>query len=322
MHYRCLSLIIIVSIALCVGCGGADVSLMEVNNLPPNTLMVVPDIQNYTDANNKSKYLDSIISFYISNNSRFAACLQVGDLTNHNDISEYQKAYDHFFSRFPHGKEPIFCLGNHDYGVNGSSNVRQTNLPDYMKPVVDFQMEDCQYENYVRFIKVGEREYGVLDLEFAPRNEAIEWANKVVAEYPATDFLILTHVFTNKFGQIHDYTDDTVYHPGSQKDYLMGGNDYINDSMEIFNKLINNNKNIVMVICGHTFIPDYIKVGSKQNAFGKDVYYVTVNYQHMEEGGRGFVGLLEFVEESFRIRSFNTTNMSFGDIDISFGGAR
>lgn len=317
---RCLFLAIqvLISIILLRGCEPFVVDSLEDDSEHPSIVMIVPDIQNYTDGDYKSQYLDSITTFYLNNIEYFAACFQVGDWTNHNKVTEYQNAYKHFFSKFPEGREPYFCLGNHDYGTNGSSDVRQSNLPDYMYPVMNFQMEGCAYENYVRFLNIREKEYAVLDLEFAPRNEVIAWANDVVAEYPTKDFIILTHVFTNKYGQIHDATDDNVYHPGSQKGYVMGGNDYINDSMEIFNKLINNHPNIIMVVCGHTFIPDYIKVGSKKNAFDQDVYYITVNYQHAVEGGRGYVGLLEIGEESYRIRSYNTVDKQYGDIDIVF----
>ena len=284
-----------------------------------NRIMIVPDIQNYMDDSSRYKYIDSITNYYLSNISDFAACIQVGDLTNNNRTEQYQTAYDHFFSRFPKGKEPYFCLGNHDYGVNGTSNTRSSNLPNFMKPVMDFSMDANGYENYVRFLQIGDTQYAVLDLEFAPRNEAIAWANDVVQSYSTIPFIILTHVFTNKYGQIHDVTDSSVYYPGSQKSYIMDG-DYINDSMEIFNKLIYNNPNIIMVICGHTFIPDYIEVCSKKNSIGKDVYVVTVNYQHYIEGGSGYVGILEFGEKFYNIRSFSTVASQYGPINITFGG--
>lgn len=287
--------------------------------LSPNRIMIVPDIQNYMDDSSRYKYIDAITNYYISNISDFAACIQVGDLTNNNRIEQYQTAYNHFFSKFPKGKEPYFCLGNHDYGVNGTSNTRSSNLPSFMNPVMDFSMDANGYENYVRFLQIGDTQYAVLDLEFAPRNEAITWANDVVQSYSTTPFIILTHVFTNKYGQIHDVTDSSVYYPGSQKSFTMGG-DYINDSMEIFNKLIYNNPNIIMVICGHTFIPDYIEVCSKKNSIGKDVYVVTVNYQHYTEGGSGYVGIMEFGENFYNIRSFSTATSQYGPINITFGG--
>ena len=285
--------------------------------------MIVPDIQNYMDAPDRYKYVEAIADYYIDNKSDFVACLQVGDLTNNNQVSQYENAFNHFFSKFPKGDEPIFCLGNHDYGNNGISDVRKSNIPSYMRARYDIRMEGSDYENYVRFISFDYLKYAILVLEFAPRNEAISWANEIVQRYKDIPFILLTHVFTNKYGQIHDSRDDNVYHGGSPKGYDMSG-DYINDSAEVFDKLINNNPNIKIVICGHTFIPDYIEVTSRSNSIGKEVYVVTVNYQHSPEGnyngGNSYVGLLEFdKDENYSIRSFSTMRKQYGDVNISFG---
>lgn len=282
-----------------------------------NKILIVPDTQNYTKPPELYHYLDAISNYYANKTNEFSACLHVGDLTGRNKAEQYTVMYQHFFSRFPKGNEPIFCLGNHDYGENGVSDTRTSNLPSNMAPKSDVQMDGCDYENYVRFLNIGNEQYAILVLEFAPRNEAIEWANDVVKSYSQIPFIILTHVFTNKYGQIHDENDPDVYHGGSQKSYYMD-RDYINDSMEIFNKLIYYNPNVIMVVCGHTFLPEYIGVTSKKNNDGNEVYVVTVNYQHYVEGGSGFVGILELGEESYRIRSFSTVTETYGDIDITF----
>lgn len=282
--------------------------------------MIVPDIQNYMDTPTRFKYLDSIASYYMNNINDFVACFQVGDLTNNNLDWQYLNAYNHFFCKFPQGRKPYFCLGNHDYGNNGYSGTRTSNLPEFMKPVFDFQMEGCDYENYVRFLKIGDTDYAIMDLEFAPRNETLDWANEVVQEYATTPFIILTHVFLNNYGQIFDASDDNVDYHYSQKSYAMGG-DYINDSMEIFNKLIYNNPNIIMVICGHSFFPNYIEVNSKDNVLGNNVYIVGVNYQLYTDGGSGYVGILEFGESNYRIRSFSTVTKQYGSRNFTFGGA-
>lgn len=281
-------------------------------------IMIVPDIQNYNDNSSRFKYLDSIANYYLTNLSNYVACFQVGDITNNNQLWQYQNANDHFFSKFPEGEKPYFCLGNHDYGNNGKSDRRFSNIPSFMWAQFDVKKDESEFENYVRFLKIGETRYAVMDLEFAPRDETLIWANEIVNNNPTTPFIILTHVFTNKYGQIHDVTDSNVYYPGSQKSYVMGG-DYINDSMEIFNKLIKNNRNVKMVICGHTFIPDYIKVATMENAFGDDVFVITVNYQHYTNGGDGYVGILEFGEDGYRIRSFCTVNKEYGPVNIVFG---
>ena len=319
--YRQFGLVLVPFLLLiCAGCedDSLDPSIPDDPSRDVKSILIVPDIQNYTDNEKRFFYLDSISDYYIRNVSNYVACFQLGDLTNNNHVDQYEAAYNHFFSKFPQGKEVFFCLGNHDYGKDGLSDVRQSSIPEYMLPVSDFTMEGSVYENYVRYLDIGQERYAVMDLEFCPRNDTIEWANEVVSSQPTMPFIILTHVFTNKYGQVHDENDPNVYHSGSQKRYPMGG-DYHNDSMEIFNKLIKNNPNIFMVVCGHTLLLDYIGVTSLKNCLGKDVYIVTVNYQHFTEGGNGIVGVLDLFEDSYRIRSFSTITKSFGNIDIAFG---
>ena len=279
-------------------------------------VMIVPDIQNYTYDSSRFSLLEKIPKYYVANAAEFNACFQVGDFTNNNQLWQYHNADEHFLNLFPDDLKPQFCLGNHDYGDNGTSNKRSTNFPNSMKPIADILREDAEIENYARFITIGNNKFLVLELEFAPRNEAIEWASQIASIYSNTPIILLTHVFLNKYAQIHDSNDDKVYHGGSQKSYPMGG--YINDSMEIFNKLIYNHPNIKLVISGHTLTPNYIDVVYKENCIGQKVYIITVNFQHFKNGGNGMVGVLYFGTKEYRIRSLSTINGSFGDIDIAF----
>ena len=66
---------------------------------------------------------------------------------------------------------------------------------------MNLQMSCCKYENYVRYIYVRGEKYAVLDLEIAPRNSSIEWADSVNVSDTDTPFVILTHVFLNKYAE-------------------------------------------------------------------------------------------------------------------------
>ena len=279
--------------------------------------MIVPDIQNYTNNEDGSVYLNTIADFYNANRERIHAIFQVGDLTNNKMQEQYENAYKCFFNKFSWNEQMVFCLGNHDYGKNGSSDARESNIPDYMMPSYDSKMEGTHWDNYVRYITVGGKRYGVLVLEFCTRNETLDWANKIIMENDETPFIILTHAFLNVFGQLFDYTDKSCNNDVSPKAYKMG-EEYKNDSMEIFNKIIWNNPNVEMVICGHSLAPEYIKVLSKDNIVGKKVNIIMVNYQHYRNGGDGFVGLLSFSKNKNSIYSFSTMEGRFGDVKILF----
>ncbi len=287
--------------------------------IPKTRLMIVPDIQNYTDKEDRFKYLHSIVDYYELNKDSIEAILQVGDLTNNNKLWQYENAYNEFFYKFDDTTPMAYCLGNHDYGNNGSSDIRMSNLPSHMMMPDVVRMNGTSYDNYVKYISIAGKRYGVLVLEFATRNETLEWANSIVKNDLTTPYILLIHVFLNGYGQMFDYTDPLIKEGGSHKQYKMG-DDYKNDSKEIFDKLIYNNSNIKLVVCGHCLTPDYINVSTKENSIGKPVHMIMVNYQHYNNGGMGFIGLLDIAGDSYRIRSFCTYENRYGTKDISFGG--
>lgn len=283
-------------------------------------IMIVPDIQNYTYLEERLKYLDAITDYYQSNKNDIDLVLQVGDLTYHNYVWQYENAYMHFINKFKQGDQMFFCLGNHDYGTNGTSDVRVSNIPEYMMPSYDLRMEESQWENYVRRVTIGGEEYGVLVLEFCTRNETLEWANTVISSDPQTPYIILLHVFLDQNGVMFDSSNPEVVNKGSShKDYQMG-NEYKNDSREIFDKIIYNNPNVKMVFCGHCLTPSYINVNYETNATGEKVYMIEVNYQHYTDGGQGCVAVLDIVNgKNYRIRSYSTYFNEYTGIDIAFG---
>lgn len=290
---------------------------------PLARIMIVPDIQNYTYLEERFKYLTSIVNYYRRNKEDFDAVFQVGDLTYHNYVWQYENAYNYFFRFFDVEDQLVFCLGNHDYGTNGLSDIRNTNIPPYMIPASDLRMVDKDCENYVRYVTLGGVKYGVIELEFATRNKALEWANDVLSNDASTPYIILLHVFLNKKGFIYDYKDPNILISGSHKQYEMSsdGDNYKNDSREIFDKIVYKNPNVKLIICGHSLTPDYVNVVSEKNVLGKPVYIVMVNYQHYGESGNGYIGELDIEGEHYRIRSYSTydNNDKYGNVDISFG---
>lgn len=284
------------------------------------SIMIVPDIQNYTHKEDRFKYLNAIADYYHENRGRFEAILQVGDLTNNNQVWQYENAYQHFYCRFDKDDQLVFCLGNHDYGSNGNSGIRLSNVPESMLPLYDIRMEGTKWENYIKYITLAGKRYGIIVLEFCTRNETLEWANTIISSDTLTPYIVLTHAFLNEKGEMYDIDNTAIKNYDSPKAYKMG-DDYKNDSKEIFEKLIYNNINIKLVICGHSLTPSYMNVLSVSNKQGIPVHMIMVNYQHYREGGEGNVGILDISGDSYRLRSFSTYLRRYGDSDIRFGTA-
>lgn len=311
-HYLTFYLLLV--LLPCASCtANVDPSLKE-NYF---SIMIVPDIQNYTYTEDRFKYLTSIADYYHSNEDSIDAIIQVGDLTNNNQLWQYENAYNQFFSKFDSTDQMMYCLGNHDYGSNGSSDIRLSNCPDYMTPIYDIRMEETSYENYVRYMTINGNKYAVLVLEFCTRNNVLDWANNVIQKDSNIPFIIVTHAFLNYYGQLFDYTNPNCAIGGSPKQYKMSG-DYKNDSKEIFDKIIYNNPNVKLVICGHSLTPDYINAICIENVIGEKVGCLMVNFQHYTEGGEGIVGLLNIYNDHFVIQSFSTIKKTMGSINICF----
>ena len=178
-------------------------------------IMIVPDIQNYTDTDNRFVYLDSIAGYYCANKNSIDVVMQVGDLTNNNLVWQYENAYEHLFSKFDDSDQLVFCLGNHDYGNNGRSDIRMSNFPDFMMPPYDIRMKESKWDNYVRYIELGGIKYGILVLEFCTRNDVLIWANDVISADNETPFIILTHTFLDQNGEMFDAANPDIVNKGS-----------------------------------------------------------------------------------------------------------
>lgn len=278
-------------------------------------MVIVPDIQYYTNEEGRFKYLASIVDFLSESKVTVSTCLQVGDITYQNTADQWENAYTRFFSRIPDHIASVYCLGNHDYGASGRSGRRVSGIPDYMDPVKDISSDQFAYENYVRFIHFAGKDYAVLVLEFAPRDIALQWADTVIKDNPTTPFIILTHSFLNNDGELFDSQDAKVDDTYSPKSYKMDG-EYINDSMEVFNKIAYENPNVKLFVCGHCVPKKYIVHQELKNKAGSKVHCIMVNYQHYREGGRGFVGLLDSWNGKWVLRSYSTYDSSFGKIQI------
>ena len=278
-------------------------------------IVIVPDIQFYTNNEERFEYLAAIVDYCKEKQDSIYFLLQTGDVTNNNQPWQWENSQKLFFSQLPKIFPTIFCLGNHDYGKNGSSKERQSNFPVELTPAMDTVMQNSLWDNYLRYVVIEQKKLAVLSLEFAPRNEVLEWANGVIKANADTPIIILTHAFLNNSGKIFDASDSLCDNKYSQKFYIMGG-DYLNDSQEIFDKIIYNNPNVKMVICGHCGTKNYIDCLNKKNVKNENVCCIMVNFQHYSEGGAGNIGLLYYYKGQFHLKSLNTVSREFGSLDI------
>ena len=144
----------------------------------------------------------------------------------------------------------------------------------------------------------------VVSLEFAPRDEAIEWARQLTGKpkYKNHKVILLTHSYMSP---------EAVRHV--KEDYKVSPANY---GQAIWDKLVYPSQNICMVICGHECeIVDYegqVSFRTDKNKFGKQVSQMMFNAQIADgqwhgNGGDCWLRLMEFLPDgkTISVRTFS-----------------
>ena len=295
------------------------------------SMVVIPDPQSYVKYS-ANQPLFELQTAWVANNIEslnILTLLCTGDLVDYNErripmgrngdqTSEEQwQATSHAFARLD-GKIPyVVCTGNHDYGYVSAEN-RMSNLNRYFPS----ERNSCWKKSLVA---VGNNAFGVptlenaayefktetwgnlliVSLEFAPRDEAIEWARSLInsGKYRNHKVIILTHSFLTIHGERY-VTENYKLTPA-------------NYGQALWDKLLDDSKNIVLLVCGHA--AEKNKPYNEQVAFrtdinkqGKRVHQMMFNAQTGDgkwhgNGGDGWLRLLEFLPDgkTVSVRTFS-----------------
>jgi len=138
------------------------------------------------------------------------------------------------------------------------------------------------------------KKFLILVLEFAPRDEILEWAKKTVdpEKYANHTVILLTHSYLNA-------RNEHIEREGYQ---LLGPN----YGAAIWQKLVQPSKNILLVLSGHIGRPNdpaaHLGFRTDTNIAGKKVQQMTFNAQALGggwhgNGGDGWLRILEFLPD-------------------------
>ena len=257
------------------------------------TIPVIPDTQGEVGA--KPEMLISQLKWIVDKKDSLNVpfVLHVGDIVNFDNHGHWQTAND-CFKILDNAKMPyVLCLGNHDteaVGENSGSaapgnvnqNLRKTTKFNKYFPVSRLmgqkgRWEDEKSDNAYYTFNAGGLDWLVVSLEFCARKGPVEWADKVVAEHPNHNVIILTHYHLNGSGDISErnagYGDLSPY--------------------EIYDTLIEKHPNILLVLSGHTGNSAW---RNDRGDNGNRIYQILTDYQN-ENFGDGYLRLLEINPE-------------------------
>ena len=273
------------------------------------SVVLIPDTQIY--AQSYPAIFTGQTQWIVNNKDNFniAFVLHEGDLTNDNTVAEWDNV-DTSMSILD-GNVPYFiAAGNHGMGADG----RDTTLLNQYFPVSRFNTllsfgdvyEPDHIENGYYYFTVGGIDWLVLSLELAPRNKVLDWANQVVNNHPNRRVIVLTHNYM--------YWDDTRVGPGdyaNPKNYgvwcdVSDPNESCNDGEDMWENFVKLHENISFVFSGH-IIGDGVSVldGTGRlvstGDYGNKVYQMLANYQHLKNGGNGWLRIVTFYPDHDKV---------------------
>lgn len=265
------------------------------------TIAVLPDTQVYTDLYPAvfERQARWIADHRDERDIRFV--LHLGDVTETASKREWQAAVEAM--RWLDGHVPYaLATGNHDYGVSGQAESRESLLSTYFPvrkyrdlPTFGGTYNADVLDNSFHLFTVGEREMIALVLEWGPRDDVLRWANKVLSTYADRTAVVVTHAYL-----MHDDTrfdrslEDHIWNPHNYATAGLPGG--VSDGQELWESLIRKHGNVAMVLSGHV-LGDGTGLLSSKGDRGNTVHQMLSNYQMLEEGGRGYLRLLEFLPD-------------------------
>ncbi len=274
------------------------------------TLMVIPDTQYYAQ-----KYPDIFrkqVQWVADNLQKYNVpmVLQLGDITETAADPEWKVAKEAFAKL--DGRVPyVLTPGNHDYGGRLQVLSKRSPMSNFF-PVSHFAkmptfggVYDAQPEksdNSFHTLEAGGRKWLVIAFEFAPRNDVLRWAGEVCEKHPDHSVIIVTHAFLEPRTNLRlAYTGgygnkpapDAAGQPPQEPVDL-------NFGVEIWDKLASQHANVAMVLCGHAC---YTNHRSDPGKAGNVVQQVVVDYQKDENGGNGWMRLLQFLPDGRTVRT-------------------
>jgi hypothetical protein len=294
------------------------------------SIVVLPDIQNYSRYENSAEYLKAMTSWIDREKKKFNIRLVMfeGDLVHNNakktsdadgldGVSQWRNVKSAV--SVLNGNVPyLLSVGNHDLGVMNAES-RKTELNYYFSSdelVRDYQQllaaktgffEKGKLENiYLDFKAPDGREVLIFSLEWGPRREVIEWAKNVASQEKYSDhtMMLLTHAFTfsdgnrlNRMVKEHFKASPYAY-PGTAVN--------TSDGEDLWQLLARDIGNFEFVFSGHITGGDSAYRMDK-GARKQVVHQLLFNTQAEAMGGNGFLRVIEFLNNgtSVVIRTYS-----------------
>ena len=251
------------------------------------SIVVLPDTQFMVSVFSSAYY--EMMHWIVDNRDalNIQAVLHMGDMVNQNTTQEWTVFKEGVDLLDAAGIPWMPMTGNHD-DVNALNRYfdYQTYGPGQSWFGGSYHADKLNHTYW--FVTVGQREYLILSLGWAPSWDVLEWAKGVVETYPEKNVIINAHALINKDGQL---LKPGIHHSVSQD---MPG---FPDGADVWN-IFKAYKNVVVAMCGHVGCPDIIP-SVNRNDWGEDIWTLLIDNQTDEtSNSKGMIAVLTFREDS------------------------
>ncbi|MBN2473005.1 MAG: metallophosphoesterase [Pirellulales bacterium] len=238
------------------------------------SVVLLPDTQFYSEtfADTYLAQTEWIRARAAAERTRFV--IHLGDIVDNATVEEEWKVADRAH-RVLDGVVPYSVLpGNHD-GAPGETELYNKYFPPRRFEHYPWYGGHAgqKNDNNVALFNAACMKFLVLNLEYNPGDETLQWANDVVAQHADRRVIVATHEYMGPKGR----------RPPGEK---------------IFEQLVRKHENIFLVVCGHV---GAIAQQVSANDAGGQVHEVLCDYQNLPEGGGGWLQVLRFLPEQNQI---------------------
>ncbi|WP_080903134.1 metallophosphoesterase [Parabacteroides sp. Marseille-P3160] len=294
----------------------------------PNSfsMILMGDPQGYTKYDINQPLFELCTAWAVDNieNLHIKAVLLTGDLVEQNEnivlnrkmlnqtSREMWESASRSLARLDNKVPYIISAGNHEYGYQHAENG-MTHFPEYItfernNTWRNIVVSSIPNRNGVASLENAAFEFNdqywghllVITTEFAPRDEVLAWAKKLIDKPQYKDYkvIFMTHSF------LRERTAERIMN----ESYTINPHNW---GQAIWDKLIAPATNIRLLICGHTGKPgdfeDSVAYRVDKNNSGKSVHQMMFNVQILGggwegNGGDGWLRILEFMPDGKTIK--------------------
>ena len=245
----------------------------------------------YNDATKGTNYMSQVYDWIVANKEekKIEYVFGLGDITDQDWLAtgkdEWRIAKENIYKL--NGVVPYSMVrGNHD---SDTFFVQAFSVPEYKNQFDQFYK--LYPTNSYRTITICEDDYLMITLDHGPKDDELEWASKIIEQYPNHRVVITTHWYLGPDGQPGDVVDY-----GSAKPIIK------NHGTEIWNKLIKKHGNIFMVMSGH-YSSSNLVLKQRVNPAGNKVTQVLIDPQGYDADVEpaGMIGIFYFSKDGKKI---------------------